>query len=146
MKKVKFYSPPFGDEIENPDTRLLEIMILYVDGNFWASGSGQAWITYVDDKKYAKLILTFDISNTKFCLEYDSNQEPRCVSLGEGDFNHIISTYVGGDKWILPTKFFVSPTETWLAIEEFCNTGNKTDKITWGKRSEINWHYGYTET
>lgn len=142
MKIVDFYSPPYAEVISKPDLRLIQILILYVDAEYWTAGPGQAWFDYRDNDKNCQLILTFH-TNHGFHVRYEDEKSIK-VSLGEsGDYEHSVKTYVGGDPWILPTKFFVTREQTWQAVEEFCTTGNRTDVITWGDNREIKWHYGY---
>ncbi len=145
MKIIDFYSPPYAEVIGEPDLRLIKILILYVDAEFWTAGSGQAWFTYLDDDKNYQLVLTFH-TDYGFHVRYKVEGESIKVSLGEsGDYEHSVETFVGGDPWILPTKFFVTREQTWQAVEEFCTTGNKTDTITWTDNRDIKWHYGDEE-
>jgi hypothetical protein len=139
--KVIFTTPPYGDEIVNPDLRFIEILILYVNNEYWCAGPGQAWLDYKTDKLTYKLVLTFDI-NYGFYLEYKDAKEDKFSSFGKGDFEHSVTVYVGGDPWILPTKFFVSRNEAWLAVKHFCETGEMYGEITWARSSDVDWHYG----
>jgi hypothetical protein len=141
---TKFCSPADGDIIENPDISFLRILILYVGKEYWNSGAGQGYITYVKDNKDQQLLITFD-QDWGFYLEFQSNQEDTQVTLGKGNFENTVSPYIGGNPVLLPTKFFITREKALLAIEKFVKTGDRTNQITWGKESEQNWHYGYVD-
>lgn len=141
MAATVFWTPE-GDEIENPTPEYLKEKILQADEYYWSIGSGQGWITFRTPDKSTKLVITFDPTNG-FCLEYRSTKEPSHVSIGQGDFEHTVSPQVGGDPWLLPTKFFVSRKDAWQALSEFLMTGERTSKINWAVQKEIDWQYGY---
>ena len=67
------------------------------------------------------------------------------LSFGQGDYKHSVEVYVGGDPWLLPTKYFITNEETLIAVEEFAKTGEITPHVNWGKGSEETWTYGYDE-
>ena len=135
MATLIFNTPPHGIDIENPDVRFLELLISYVNEEYWSAGPGQAALTYEDGIKKRQLILTFYID--QFHIEYRSESEPAHLALGDGDFNHIFEPRVGGDPWALPTKFFVSRDITWIAVKEFYKTGGRSDQITWATKKDL---------
>ena len=141
---ITFRSPADGDIIKNPDIAFLRILILYVGEEYWSFGSGQGEFTYVENDINNEIVITYS-EGLGFFLEFDSNNEPVHVSLGKGNFEDTVSPEVGGDPWLLPTKFFVTHEETLLVIEEFLKTRERTSQITWGIESEQNWHYGYED-
>lgn len=140
---IKFISPPDGNIIKNPNLEFLEILILYGESLYWNAGSGQASIELENNNVESYLTLTFDI-DYGFQIEYKKDGEPFYVSLGEGDFETTVSPYVGGDPWLLPTKFFISREEAWDVVAYFCETGLRSDETTWGKLQDQNWNYGRT--
>jgi len=143
IKHIEFISPADGDVLQNPDVLFLKILIMYVNEEFWCSGSGVTELNYQDQKLKSYLEIYFNVE-FGFYIRYKSWQEDY-HSLGLGDLVNIVSVYVGGDPVLLPTKFFVTREEALLVVKEFCQTGKRTDKINWGKDQDINWHYGYKE-
>lgn len=144
MGGIAFYPPPFNVAIKGPDLRFLEISIKYVDKEYWCAGSRQTWLVVQNTSKDTQLTLTFDFTHG-FCLEFEANYEPKYIALGGGALEHTVTARVGGDPWLLPTKFFVNRGATWQAVEEFCKTGARTNRISWGTGEQIKWHYGYNE-
>ncbi len=80
-----------------------------------------------------------------FYLEYIDQHSVFYVSLGNGNFEDTVTVYVGGEPLVLPLAFFVSREAASAAVEEFCNTGQRSDVLIWKDRNEVNWYYGYKE-
>jgi len=143
MKQTKFFSPPYGDVILNPDLLFLEILVLYVNDEYWCSGSGDSYIEYEDEAKTSRIEILFSLEYG-FYLRFQAWQEDY-HSLGLGDFTNTVTVYVGGDPLLLPTKFFITREQALLVVKEFCQTGKRINKINWGKDEDINWNYGFEE-
>ena len=130
MATLLFNTPPHGIDIESPDVRFLELLVLYVNEEYWSAGPGQAALTYEDNEKRTMLVLTFHLN--QFYLEYHTESEPTSISFrGDTDGCEIITPFVGGNAWPLYSSFFVDRNQTWAVIDEFCRSGNKTNKIDW---------------
>lgn len=144
MNTIEFFSPPDGDEVTNPDKKWLRDLVLNKGEDFWNAGAGQGSLKFSGPDGTVELLLTMEQS-LGFYLEYIDQNSVYYVSLGNGSFEDTVTVYVGGDPLVLPSAFFVSREVAWTAVEEFCNTGQRSDALTWKDRSEVNWHYGYEE-
>jgi hypothetical protein len=142
MSSIEFFSPPDGDTLTNPDRDWLKKLVVEPSRNYWNSGAGQASLKWHGDNGATELLLVFD-QDHGFSLEYIDQNKVYYVPLGDGDFDHTVKVYVGGEPVVLPTKFFVSKERTWVAVEQFLKDGNRSNDLNWARRSELKWHYGY---
>lgn len=121
MIRTTFTSPPDGDIITNPTKGILRALILYVNEDYWCSGSGDSNLTYSEDSKNSNLDLVFN-KNHGFYLHYQS-QGADYYTKGHGNYLDTTNNYIGGNLVILPTFFFVSPIKTFEIVDYFLETG-----------------------
>jgi hypothetical protein len=143
MPRVEFRTPPTGDEIDNPDRRMLRELVLYGGAGYWSAGCGQGALNFFRSgqrRRAAQLLLMSDES-AGFYLEHVDEENGYHVSVGGDDFEHEILVYVGGDPIRVPPALFVTPEAAWTAVEEFCKTGRRTRAITWKLRDALDWEY-----
>lgn len=135
MIKLEYNSPiPEGDIVDAKDSDVRELLRIVLDAGseYWGSGSGQGWLRFTGDtEKRTQLLLSFN-SNHGFFLEYVDSDKMRSVSHGSGNFQKKVVVYLGGDPRVVPEKFFVPREVAWEAVKEFCSTGKRSEKATWG--------------
>jgi hypothetical protein len=139
MRYTEFFSPPDGDIIANPDILFLRILFLYVDQEYWNSGSGDSYIDYKDEHKSSRLQILFS-HEFGFYLRYQSWGKD-LHSLNNGDYSKITEVYVGGNPIVLPVKFFIDRESAFEAVELFCETGEHSPLIEWGADGDIEWDW-----
>ncbi len=144
MNPVEFFSTPDGDFVTNPDREWLRDLILNQGEDYWNAGAGQGSLKYSGPDGTVELLLTMERSSG-FYLEFIDQNSVYYVSLGNGTFEETVTAFVGGEPLILPCAFFVSREQAWTAVEEVCNTGQRSAALTWKNRSEVNWHYGFKD-
>ena len=136
----RFYAPT-GERMENPNPTYLRDRILNEGPDYWNTGSGDGGLDFRQGAGKTNLQLIFDESYG-FNLVYTQLDGRRFVSIGPGDYEHVVSLYVGGNPVRLPSKFFVDKDLAWGAVAEFLRTGGKSSKVTWANDDELNWDYG----
>jgi hypothetical protein len=136
---VIFVSPPDGSEVLAPDIDWLRELVLHHGAEFWSSGSGQAWLKYPEGPQ---LLLAFAAGHG-FYPEYIDREGQCWISLAEGSEGEKIPVWIGGDPIIVSKRFFVPAELAWAAVEEFCATGARTNRISWVRLSNLDWNFGY---
>lgn len=137
---IKLFEPS-GMIKENPDCEYLKNIIYNSDNDFWNS-SDDMNLTFESSDGIARLILVHSDENF-FYLEYapaDLKGFDTFVSFNESiQTGNSISVYVGGEEHLLPVETFINSDKAYDAIKQFIQDGNKTQKVTWVKRSQLKW-------
>jgi hypothetical protein len=136
---VTFFSLEDGSEVVAPEIDWLRELVLHRGADFWSSGNGQACLKYPEGPR---LLLAFAAGHG-FYPEYDDLQGQCWISLAEGEERDKIPVWIGGDPIIVSARFFVPADLAWAAVEEFCATGARTDRIRWIRLSDLAWNFGY---
>ena len=64
-----------------------------------------------------------------FYLKYSDEAKQVWLSLEDpGKLTEVVEC---ADEWYASVGLFLPKEKAWLAIKEFCQTGNRTDEITW---------------
>ena len=98
--------------------------------NIWSTGDGGIEY-YIDGKE--RYYLTIGLStNTEneFMLEYKDN-EADGYWCSVGNFNTLDEWQEFGNDFYARRGTFLTPEETWLAVEDFLKTGQMSNKINW---------------
>jgi hypothetical protein len=138
--RVVFMQPEDGSEIVGPEIDWLRKLVLHGGADFWCSGSGQGWLRH---SAGSELLLAFK-AGLGFYLEYiDSHHQYWItISMERRDGNKI-PIWIGGDPIIVSEQFFVSAELACVIVEEFCVSGQQTGMVSWTRRRDVEWNYGY---
>ena len=139
MRRIEFTSPADGDVIINPEISMLKILILYVGGEFWNSGSGDSCIDYYDEVKENRLEILFSEPHG-FYFRYKAKGQD-FHTLNEGDHLNVTQIYVGGNPLVLPVKFFIKREKAFEVLNYFCHIGDRTEVVAWREDSKIKWDW-----
>ena len=121
------YKPPWGESIINPEIERVRSIFFSSTEEYWAQGSGGVSITWADGETQAELRILHHPEHG-FHLQHFTPGE-HCLSLHD---DRLLSAVVeAADEWLASAGLFVTRTSAWLAIEEFCQTGQRTSKINW---------------
>lgn len=129
MKRIEFTSPADGDIIIDPNLSMLRILFLYVGSDFWNSGSGDSCIDFYDGDKETQLEVLFSEPHG-FYLRYKAKGQDFHTA-NTDDLSEVTKIYVCGNPLVLPVKFFVDRERVFDAVHYFCETGERTDAVTW---------------
>lgn len=137
MHRIVFQTPD-GIEIENPEIRQLMEYIIDEFPEYWHQGNGGGILDFEDETKGRRRRLLI-LPNDEFgiYLQYikKDNNEETWLSLCNG--LELKITAECGEELYASIGLFLPKERAWLAIEEFCKTGERTDKIDWISPSEI---------
>jgi hypothetical protein len=111
--------------------------------DYWQAGSGDAEFVFRAGSLRARL-LVMGSEECGFHLlydqEYGGRPRERIVSLGDGMLpNECNVLEVCGEPCLLPKPLFVSREKALACAEEFCSTGQPSDRIVWISESLVNW-------
>jgi hypothetical protein len=132
MAEVVFRFPS-GKREKNPDLELVCQSMLLSPSDFWMKGSGDATIDFVDGDVSRTLLL---LPNNEFeiYLKYLEGGKARLSLENPQKLNEVIECL---DEWCASKGLFLPKEKAWLAVKEFCETGQLTDKVDWINPSEI---------
>lgn len=110
--------------------------------NDWERGSGDAMVSFANQKTKVNLII-IKSSDNRYYLEYIDKSEkiydPN-VSIREAqNSGKLVSVIVGGEEHVLPDVCFLERVDAHTAIHQFMLSGELSNKLTWKRRSEIAW-------
>jgi hypothetical protein len=116
---------------------------LHGDAKYWCVGSGDGSL----EAKVGSGIVALSLVLKEpygFLLQYgmyDSTDD--FVSITSTDFSTTVQASLGGNPWVVPTGFFVSREKAWEAIEDFCQSGQMSKSLTWGRLADQQWDSDY---
>lgn len=93
---------------------------------------GEASLTFRDDGRSAELILIAD-RELGYYLKYDPTGDT-WLSLGDSDR---LSEVVCPDDWQVSAGLFVPPEKTLLVIQEFAQSGTRSEAIAWIRPEDV---------
>jgi hypothetical protein len=139
MTEVVFVVPDDGSEVASPDVDWLRHVVLHGGKDFWCSGSGQGWLKHPEG---AELLLAFAAAHG-FFPEYIGRQRDHWIAFSEKRGDGKVPVWIGGDPIVVSERFFVLPELACAAVEEFCSSGERTSQLSWKRRSDVDWSFGY---
>lgn len=87
---------------------------------------GEALLTFRDGGRSAELILIAD-RELGYYLKYEPTGDT-WLSLGDSGR---LSEVVCPDDWKVSAGLFVPPEKAWLVIQEFCQSGTRSEAVAW---------------
>jgi hypothetical protein len=136
---IVFVVPEDGDEISSPRRGWLQESVLCGGADFWCSGSGQGRLKHPSG---SELLLAFATGHG-FFPQYVGPLRDQWLTYSEERGEGKVPVWIGGDPIIVSSRFFVSPELTWAAVQEFCESGGRTDLVNWKPESDVEWSFGY---
>ena len=126
------YTSPQGDELECPDLELLQEYILQPPEKYWIQGSGDASLSFKEKLKETSLLILPNESYG-FYLKFLVSENNRIANtwLSLNDPLLLDRVIECSEEWYASIGLFLPPNKAWWAIEEFCKTGIRTDKVQW---------------
>lgn len=133
MVRVVFKEPS-GSKTENPSIDHLRQLILAPPDDYWRRGTGGATLEYIDEFSNNKmLILPNELLG--YYLKYINGSEYEWISLE--DPSKLSEVAECADEWFASIGLFLPKQKAWIAIEEFCRTGARTNQIDWITPSDL---------
>lgn len=133
MNKV-VYQAPNGSEFILHDLVELKNHVLNEFPDYWHEGHGGGIISWLDDEKCTRQLLILPNDDYGIYLQYidkRKNEKSYETWLSLQDSNNLSEeTAEYSDELYASIGLFLPVGKAWLAIEEFCETG-ETDKIDW---------------
>ena len=140
MSSVEFFTPPDGGFIDNPDPTWLKHLVLEGGREFWNAGAGQGMMTFKADAGWrTTLLLTLDEA-LGFSLEYKDRERDAFISVRDPADLRRVTTYVGGDPYLLAAGWFVSRQAAWDVVREFIETGERSARVRWEPSNALDWN------
>jgi len=93
---------------------------------------GDALISYRDNDRVVIMTLIHD-RDLGYYLQYGP---PKDTWLSLGD-RRLLSEVVCPDDWKAAAGLFIPADKAWLAISEFCRSGERSNAIEWMRPSEV---------
>jgi hypothetical protein len=116
--------------VRNPDLEWLRDVILdpFCPGREF----GEALIDFDDGHRLRRMILIAD-RDLGYYLKYDPGGDT-WLSLGDASR---LSEVVCPDDWQASAGLFVPAEQAWLAVSEFCRSGERSTAIKWIRPGEV---------
>ncbi len=134
MMRLSF-QPPSGRVMVNPDLNDIRSLIVSPPPEYWLSGSGGATFTAQDGGKSEIRMLVLPNMDYGYYLKYIDCDGGTWLSLSDSTRLTVVTTC--GDQWYASIGLFLPPETAWEVINEFCRTGQRSDRITWITPDEI---------
>jgi hypothetical protein len=130
MAEVQFKPRYAISNVLNPDPIWLRDLILDPFGV--GRVFGEASIVFSDNSRKVELIAITDWT-LGYYLKYRSDLS-EWLSLGDASR---LSEVVCPDDWEASVGLFISPNLAWLAVQEFCRSGERSNEIRWIRPCEL---------
>jgi hypothetical protein len=111
--------------MRNPDLEELRRIVLNPKGPGW--DFGDARIRYEARGEQFTLIVLSHLE-LGYYLKYIDPRDEEWLSLGDASR---LTEVVVPDDWEASIGLFIPPDRAWLAIEEFCQSGTRSNRIAW---------------
>jgi hypothetical protein len=123
---------PTGDEILNPDPKLISDNLMIAGPAYWETGSGDAALRCkVGDLVSAELILIVREELGVFVQFVDPSTSQEFVLFDpDADDEEVIIQHAG-DPWELPRRFFVKRQLADRAVMYFMGHGKRSSELPW---------------
>ncbi|MDR9856638.1 hypothetical protein RJP21_23835 [Paenibacillus sp. VCA1] len=140
MNRV-IYQAPNGSEIVLHDLLELKTHVVEEFPDYWHEGHGGGIISWYDDERCTRQLLILPNDDYRVYLQYiDKRKNEKSyetwLSLQDSE-NLGEETAEYSDELYASIGLFLPVEKAWLAIEEFCETGERTDKIEWIEDTEM---------
>lgn len=131
MARRIVFQAPNGLEIENPELYQLMKNMIHEFPEYWQQGNGNGILDFDDENKGRRRLLILPNAEFGIYLQYIKKDDPKETLLSLFNARELNRTAECGEKLYASIGLFLPKEQAWLAIEEFCKTGEKTDQIDW---------------
>jgi hypothetical protein len=130
MAEIHFQPRYAVSSVVNPELNWLRELILdpFREGREF----GEATIQFREGERQLRMILISD-PKLGYYLNYDPEKDT-WLSLGDASR---LSEVICPDDWEASAGLFISADKAWLAISEFCQTGERSGAIKWIRPSSL---------
>jgi hypothetical protein len=115
------------------DLAVLRHLVLELPDDFWMQGNGQIQIHFLDKPEENELLVSpnkdFGIALKIFGTGFDW--------LSLHDRARLAEIATVSDDWLTSVGLFLPPSDAWVAIEEFCRTGERSTAVEWIKSTDM---------
>jgi hypothetical protein len=136
VHRIVFQSPS-GLEIENPEMKQLMGYIIEQFPQYWHQGHGGGIVDFYDGNNRHLRLLILPHDEYGIYLQYVKKGINEETWLSLFDHMKLNTTAECGDELYASIGLFLPKEKAWLAVEEFCKTGERTEKIDWVSPSDI---------
>jgi len=125
---------PTGRRITDPSLDAVRQMILSPPAGYWYETIGVAILERFDGTSKKRLMV---LPSEKHGIYLKYSDEAKQVWLSLEDRGKLTEVVECADEWYTSVGLFLPKEKAWVAIREFCRTGNRTVEITWIDPAEI---------
>jgi hypothetical protein len=119
----------------NPSPEFLIDLVLKAGDEYWAAGSGDAGLNFVDaGETFAEMILIVREAYGVFVHHVYSGERggPYALEDQEAYSGEVTITHAG-QPWTLPRAFFVEKDKAIIAIRQFLKDGTRSPNLHWSE-------------
>lgn len=128
------YEGPEGRVEREPDLGELRRLIVELPADYWTAGCGGAILQH--DSGSRMLVLP-NLEHGIYLNLFPDARETEDVWLSLADRNALDTTAECSDEWYASVGLFLPPESAWWAIEDFCTSGGKSDRVEWIRPEEL---------
>jgi hypothetical protein len=128
------FRDPTAKTEENPKLDVLHDLIVAPPPGYWDQGGGGAQLDYLTDASKTSLMICRSSRYGISLRFYDEQDSPWLSVEDEGKLLECTELY---DEWYVSIGLFLPSGTAWLAVKEFCLTGQRSPKVQWMPASEI---------
>ena len=129
MKPLIEFIGPTWEPTTEPDAETFRRLILELPDEYWIRGNGQVQIHFLGKNEENELLVSpnkeFGVSLKIFGEGFDW--------LSLHDRARLAEITTVSDDWLTSVGLFLPPDKAWVAIEEFCRTGERSRAVEWIK-------------
>jgi hypothetical protein len=124
---------PRWERSQSPDVQQLRRLVLDLPDDYWLQGNGQVTIKFDGKTEENELLVSpnkeFGIALKIFSTEFDW--------LSLHDRSRLAEITTVSEDWLTSVGLFLPPEAAWIAIEEFCRTGERSSAVEWIKSTDM---------
>lgn len=127
------FRTPSGEEILNPSVAPLRPLFLNTSEEFWLRESGDATIYRIEDGKKSELII---MPNHQYGVYLNLSQGSE-LWLSLHDESLLGEVTEAAEHINASVGLFLPWADAWIAVEEFCRNGRRSEQIRWIQPLEV---------
>ncbi len=133
MEKAIVWTGPTYQTSTEPDMAACRRLVLELPDEYWLQGNGQVQIRFLAKETENQLLVSpnknFGIALKIFIAEFDW--------LSLHDPTRLAEITTVSEDWLTSVGLFLPPSDAWLAIAEFCQSGDRSSAVKWIKSTEM---------
>lgn len=139
MRKI-VYSPPTGDDVDNPSLSDLKSIVLNKEAAYWEDGSGDSGIE-VEGADERLMFFNYQDRGI-FIMLVPDYYVPVPGGLGQNNIETLVHD-IGGNEFRFPSCCLLSKDDAWNIIEHFVDSGETLKEFDWVELYDIDFDHGF---